>query len=309
MVGRVGTEVSVVRGPAYDPRGAGTRKMQPEARARGLLLPREHGAWGIVILPFLAGAVVAGEWLAWRTLAALLTVLSVFSLRDSLIVLFRNRDAGKFAAPAVVERETRSANLTLTVCLAGLAGGGGVLLAALPAAPVLLLGSGGAVLLLASVFFTVRNAQRSMVAQLLGVAGLTSSSLVAYLAVRGHLETLAFAVWGMSAVHACASILVVRARLESIIAHRKPGSVPLLRSFYRRAAGMQVALWSLLGAVAVAGNPWLLLPFLAPSALHWWELWQFWSGKGLRLSLQRVGLLQLGASLVFYCLLIAVLRR
>lgn len=287
------------------PEGSGTHR---EAGGGWLLLPREHGAWGMVALPFLAGLLVAGEWAPWRSLAALLAVFSVFLLRAPLTVLWGSRRSRLLGPRAVTHPDSRSARITLGICLAGAVACGGILLANLPWLPLLVLGGGGGALLVASVFFTVRNAQRSLLVQLLGAVGLTSSSLVAYLAVSGRLEAVAFVLWGMSATNAGASILVVRARLESIIAQRQPKSGPLSKNYFRRAAAMQAVLWSVLGVLALAGRPSLMLPFLPGSLWHGWELWQFHSNKGLRLSLRRVGWLQLGASLAFYFLLVAVLR-
>src|SRR5580765_4478283 len=53
------------------------------------LLPREHGAWGMVALPFIAAAIVGGGWLSMATLAAALATLSIFMLRTPLAALWR----------------------------------------------------------------------------------------------------------------------------------------------------------------------------------------------------------------------------
>lgn len=71
------------------PRGPHTAEAPPRTAASRLMIPREHGAWGLISLPFLAGAVVAGGWANWPTLAALLAVFSVFLLRAPLLVLWR----------------------------------------------------------------------------------------------------------------------------------------------------------------------------------------------------------------------------
>ncbi len=286
----------------------------PASRANRFLLPREHGAWGMVSLPFLAGAIVAGGWANWRTLAALLAVFSVFLLRVPLLVLMRARaaankygeiTAGKGASGANrLEIEHARFSLGLYALVAAMAGL--YLAVSLPLALLLPLGGGAALLTLASLFFTVRNYQRHPALQILSVFALTSSTLVAYLSARGQLEAPAFWIWMLSAAHGSASVLVVRARLESLVANRKPGAAS--RNLWRHALEAQAGLWLLLGLFGAFGRPWLIIPFLPPMALHTWELWRLRSGRAAPIPLHRVGWMQLGASLAFSVLLIAVLR-
>src|SRR5690349_4547934 len=53
------------------------------ARSRSLLVPREHGAWGIVLIPLITGAVVgiAGGGSPWPILPLTLAALGLFWLR------------------------------------------------------------------------------------------------------------------------------------------------------------------------------------------------------------------------------------
>ncbi len=182
------------------------------------------------------------------------------------------------------------------------------LLAHLPPVPLLLLGGGAALLTLAVLYFSVHNYQRHPALQIASVIGLTASSLLAYLAARGQLDGTAFWIWTRSAAHGSASVLVVRARLEAIVAARSssPAGFPLTHR--RHALLAQTGILLLWGALAIGGKPWLILPFLPPLALHGWELAHLGSGKARRTSLRRVGYMQLGASVSFCFLLIAILR-
>ena len=279
-----------------------------------LLFPREHGAWGMVSLPFLAGALVAGHWTNLRTVAAAVAVFSVFLVREPLLVLWRLRvanrkyglDAGARAADIQKDSEKQNARLSLLVYGVGAIASGLYLLVSLPLAPLLLLGCGAGLLMAALLYFTVRNYQRHPVLQIAGVMGLTSSSLLSYLAGRGQWDEAAFWIWLLSAAHGSASVLVVHARLEAILAAKRPSSAAT--SDRRNAVVGQAGLGLLLGILAVTGRPWLVLPFLPPTVLHWLELWQ-WKGNGApRVSLRWVGWLQLSASVVFCLLLVAALR-
>ena len=265
----------------------------------------------MVSLPFIAGALVAGGWANLRTLVAALGVMSVFLLRTPLVAWRRSRTAGSVQGQ---DRELRKARFSLVVYGSVAAVAGFILLLSLPPLPLLVLGGGAALLTGASVLLSARN-QRDPVLQIASAIGLTASSLAAYLAVRGHLEAMAFLIWALCAAHSAASVLVVHARLEWIVASRSPSPPPspslspLLPLPHRRNALLaQAGLWLFLGALAVSGRPWVLLPFLPPSSLHWWELWQMRSGTRRRVSMHRIGWMQLGASAAFCFLLIAVLR-
>lgn len=281
---------------------------------RRLLLPREHGAWGLVLLPFLAGALVAGNWATLRMLAAALAVFSVFLLREPLLALWRLRaaahkygsDAVGFAANGPRQSERESAKLSLLTYGLGAATSGVYLLLSLLLGPLLLLAGCTAVLLPTLLHFTVRNYQRHPALQIAGVLGLTASSLLSYLVGRGYWDEPAIWIWLLSAAHGSASVLVVHARLEAILARRMPGPAPTTD---RRTAVLgQVGLALLLAIVAATGRPWLLLPFLPPMTLHCWELWQLRGQVAPRVSLHRVGWMQLSASGAFCLLLVAVLR-
>ena len=281
-----------------NPHAAGTR---PRTAASRLLIPREHGAWGLVSLPFLAGAAVAGDWADWPALAALLAVFSVFLLRAPLLVLWRA--AGKHYRAEIKDAQFSLGAYGLLTTVAGF-----YLLAHLPPVPLLLLGGGAALLTLAVLYFSVHNYQRHPALQIASVIGLTASSLLAYLVARGQLDGTAFWIWTLSAAHGSASVLVVRARLEAIVAAKSssPAGFPLTHG--RHALLAQTGILLLWGALAIGGKPWLILPFLPPFALHGWELAHLGSGKARRTSLRRVGYMQLGASVSFCFLLIAILR-
>src|SRR5690606_7736680 len=66
---------------------SGNARPQPEQFAP---LPREHGAWGLLLQPFVAAVVLARFW-DWRLFPALALVVLGFILKDPLVVLARQR--------------------------------------------------------------------------------------------------------------------------------------------------------------------------------------------------------------------------
>ncbi|MBI4442787.1 MAG: hypothetical protein HY649_05365 [Acidobacteria bacterium] len=266
----------------------------------------------MVALPFLAGAVVGGDWASLRVLAALTAVFSVFLLREPLLFFWRQRvTRNKYGTPsrraaASGGCERRSARLSLLIYFSIGAIAGLYLATQLPLTPLLLLGCGAALLTLTNAHLTVRNYQRHPALQIAIVMGLTSSSLMAYLASSGHWETLAIWIWGLFAAHSAVSVLVVHARLETMIAAKISASAPTTDR--RNAWIAQAGIGLLLATLAVSGRPWLVLPFLPPMTLHSWELWHFRAERLHRLPMRRVGWMQLTASVAFCLLFIAIWR-
>ena len=166
--------------------------------------------------------------------------------------------------------------------------------------------------MIAVLFLSSRNYQREPALQIASAVGLSAAALPAYLAAHGRLEPAAYWIWALCAAHSAASVLVVHARLEAIVASRKPSNdsatTGALLPHRRTAVLAQAILWICLAIVAVEGKPWLMAPFVPPCLLHWRELWQLGAGGPSRVSMQRVGWIQLGAAVAFGVLLIVVLR-
>src|SRR6266699_2426452 len=74
-----------------------------------LLVPREHGAWGMVALPFITAAIVGKSWvggsLSLVMLAAALATLSIFMLRTPLAALWRMESNARRLPPAGNRRD------------------------------------------------------------------------------------------------------------------------------------------------------------------------------------------------------------
>lgn len=274
-----------------------------------MMIPKEHGAWGMFALPFVAGAWVSGEPANLRTIIAALAVLSVFLLRMPLFTFWRTRSAVRTIAERASLRAVRETQISTRrdawfslLIFGSMAAGSSLYLAwTLPWAPLVWMGSAA---LLLTIVHASGNYQRSIVLQLLSCAGLSASSLMGYLSASGSLEPPAFWIWALSAAQGSAALLVVHARLESIVAGRSP--VRALGRHRRNAIIAQVALWSAVGVLSLLGHSWVVLPFLGPSLLHWWELRRLGSAKP-RISLRRTGLMELGASICFFVVLISVL--
>ena len=189
-------------------------------RLRTLLrLPKEHGAWGMLYIPFVCGALVA--WSApWRILLLALSVTFLFIGREPLLALWRARSKGRTAEDA-----PRLLILYLT-------------LAAICAAPLLLvwelygmipLGAVAGGLLVWNAGQAAKREERTIATELIGIAGLTLTAPAAYYVGTERWDLTAAWLWAANALYFASSVFYVRYRVHT--AHGKdPGKLAQIRS-------------------------------------------------------------------------------
>jgi hypothetical protein len=257
-----------------------------------LPVPREHGAWGLLLQPFVAGAVLAGNW-SWPLLPALGLVLLGFLLREPLIVIARRRLVWRRAGA-----EEKPAWLWAALEALGLAACFALLARAAPLPALLALAGVAAGMTVAAVWVTVRNRQRSIVFQVVSAAGLSTTALLAVLASTAAIPGWAWWLWAVLSAQAAASILVVHARLRIRAARGAAAGGGILGAAYT-AQALQLA--------AGAAHPPLALAFVFSALANAAELLRLRSARNLGEALTRVGFRTLAVSLVhmaisIYCL-------
>lgn len=270
--------------------------MAESSNSGGIPIPREHGAWGLMLQPFLAAALLAGRW-DWLLVPAMFLVLAAFLIREPLTVLARYRWAGHRKVQIQPVAGWLAAEcVAILICF-------GIAARDLPWIPLLALTAAGIALTAISVWFAVHNRQRSVGLQLVAVAGLSSSAFMAALAATREIPLWTWLLWGMLTLHGAVSVLCVHARLQMRIAAARPAS-----GNPRRPA-LQGTCLQLLAAIPIAvfGSPVLAIPILFSGAIHAFELRRLSSAAHVRERLQRVGFRMLGISLAHMALVILVL--
>jgi hypothetical protein len=181
------------------------------ARARALIIPREHGAWGLLLIPLFTG-LVAGLPSAhrfWPLLLFVIAALCLFWLRTPVESLLGSGPMARtsrerwiaFLASVVIAAVS-------TTCLAGLMWGG--------RHPKLLLV--GLIAASAFVFQTVlRTLGRGMrmISQSVGAIGLTATAPAAYYLGTGRLDSLALVLWAANWLFAWNQIHFVQLRIHA----------------------------------------------------------------------------------------------
>jgi YwiC-like protein len=183
-----------------------------QARIRALVIPREHGAWGLLLVPLFTGVVAgyASEHRIWPLLVFTVTALSLFWLRTSLESLI-----GTSSLTANTERERWTALIAsmllatlATACLAGLMWKGQNL-------QLLLLGGATALAFLIQSVLRSLGRKTRMAAQLVGAIGLVCTAPAAYYIGTGRLDKRALILWLANWIFVGNQIHFVQLRIHS----------------------------------------------------------------------------------------------
>ena len=184
----------------------------PQPQTRKLLVPREHGSWGLWLLPLITGAVVGAAtnpgpsdgtilWFCAGFAAAFLAYQPLEALLGISPLKTRTPEEKQLAATWVI-----LAGFVATVSAVQLiiAGRGHVLLFALLAAACFALRT----------LFSKLRALRST-RQILGALALSSTGAASYYVIAGKIDRTALVLWGASWVFAAAQIEYVQLQMHT----------------------------------------------------------------------------------------------
>lgn len=248
-----------------------------------LRLPKEHGAWAMLYMPFAVGVLVAGS-VSLRLLFLALSVTLVFMARESLLVWWRARSRG---------HEDRAARRLMVSYLA---------LGALFGAPMVfvyqfywLAAFGAVTLILLAVNSrqAVRRAERTIGGEVIAIAGLTLTAPAAHYVARGELEATALWLWALCALYFASSVFYVKLRVNTINPRREEAR----RQFWLRCVLYHSFLLAGLLTLALTGslNAFALAAFSPVLARSFWHL----ARPVRQVNLRRVGLHEVIYSVVF----------
>ena len=183
-----------------------------QARARALIVPREHGAWGLLLVPLFTG-VAAGLAPGYRIgslFVFIVAALALFWLRTPVESLL---GTGTLKAHTSQERRTALLASILLIavsgtCLAGLMWNGKNL-------QLLLLGGAAAVAFAIQALLRRLGRPARMAAQLVGVIGLTCAAPAVYYIGAGRLDERALVLWAANWAFAANQIHYVQLRIHA----------------------------------------------------------------------------------------------
>jgi hypothetical protein len=261
-----------------------------------MVIPREHGAWGMLLVPLATGGVVAAG--SGVNLGALVlfvvAALSLFWLRTPVEAWL-----GTSAIKAQSPRE-RSAVRTVAIAIAGAS--------AATVAALFFFGYSRGLLMIgvvAAVAFTVQAAVKKlgrsgrMPAQVIGAVGLTSTAAGAYYVASGRLDHIAFALWLANWLFAGNQVHFVQVRIHS----SRAGAVnEKLRQGYAFFAGQLVLLGVVIVLCHIHVFPRAVVVAFIPALLRG----SLWFLRGPQpLDVHKLGFSELAHALIFGALLCA----
>ena len=189
-----------------------TLTMSPQqVRRRTMLIPREHGAWGMLLVPLATGAIVASRTRVHGGSLVLFVVatLALFWLRTPV-------EAWLGLSPIKAQtKEERTSVLWVIVLLCAIVLASlGALFASGYARGLIIIGIVAAVALGAQEIVKKLGRSGRMPAQIIGVIGLTSTAAGAYYVASGKLDKTALALWAVNWLFAADQIHFVQTRIR-----------------------------------------------------------------------------------------------
>jgi hypothetical protein len=186
--------------------------LMTRSRGRSFFLPREHGAWGMLLVPLVTGAAAGnprGERIIWILLFAA-AALGLFCLRTPV-------EAGLEISPLRPQNDGErrlihySIYIYASVSVLALA----VLMLWAHAYGLLLLGAAAAIAFLIQSILKRLGRQTRMNAQLTGAIALSSTAVGAYYLATGHFGPMAAILWLANWLFAADQIHFVQLRIHS----------------------------------------------------------------------------------------------
>ena len=183
-----------------------------QTRRRAMIVPREHGAWGLLLVPLLTGWIAgfSPEHRVWPLFLFTTAALSLFALRTPAESLL-----GTSAISARTSGERWTALMASTcfgflalVCL-------GVLMWKWHYSALLLLGVVGACAFVMQAVLRRLGRHTRMISQVVGAIALTSTAPAAYYIGTGRLDTRAFLLWIANWIFAGNQIHFVQLRIHA----------------------------------------------------------------------------------------------
>jgi hypothetical protein len=268
--------------------------MQQQTRIRALTFPREHGAWGLLLIPLVTGAVMGipqGHGAA-NLVLFITAALSIFWLRTPVESYFG------MGLMRIGNAEERAAVLrSIAILSPVVAFSVGALLWNAANLPLLMLGCIGGTAFAVQSALKLFGRKFRMISQAIGSIGLTSTAAGAYFAVTGRLDERAFAIWFACWLFAGDQIHYVQLRLRNSKLEGTGKRFEAARGFLLG----QVIMMAVVGAsIRLEILPVFTIVAFVPVVMRGF-LWVIDKRTGLELT--KLGFSELGQSLAFGTLL------
>lgn len=270
-------------------------KAQHERR-HALVVPREHGAWGLLLVPMITGAGLAfRESTNVVPFVLLLTsALALFWLRTPFESLL-----GTSAMRAQTKDERRTVIFAIAILASIAALALGSLLWAGRNASLWWIGAAAGVAFAAQAVLKKLGRRTRMLAQIVGTVGLTASAPAAYYVITGQFNATAWILWIVNLAFAGNQIHYVQLRLRTA---RVEGFRARLSRGWAFAAGQFLLTAALTVACVDRVLPQFASLAFAPLLFRGWF---YFIQKPAPLAVRKLGWSELAQAIAFCALLVA----
>ncbi len=265
-------------------------------RRHALIYPREHGAWGLLLVPMVTGAGIAFRESrnVFPFLLLLTAALAIFWLRTPLESLLRT---------SAIRVQTQEERRTVTLVILALGAIAGLTLGTLlwggrnPA--LWLIGAAAGATFVGQALLKKLGRRWRMLSEIVGTIGLTSSGAASYYVITGKFGATAWLLWLVNLVFAGNQIHYVQLRIHTA---RVEGRRAKFGRGWTFAVG-QVVMTATLALICQRGLlPWIALIAFVPLLFRGWV---YFFQKPAPLVVRRLGWNELTQAAVFCVLLIA----
>lgn len=261
-----------------------------------LILPREHGAWGLLLVPMITGAGVAFRYAShiFPLILLLTAALALFWLRTPLESLL-----GTSAMRAQTLEESRTVRSAVVLLASVSAVTLGTLLWMGRNAKLWPLGGAVALAFVAQAILKKMGRHTRMLSEMVGTIGLTASAPAAYYVITGEFNTTAWILWLANLLFAGDQIHYVQLRIHTA---KVAGFRARLAHGWRFAAGQAI-----MTAVITLACMARLMPPIASLAFAplLFRGWYYFVQEPAPLVVRRLGWSELKHATAFCVLLIA----
>jgi len=289
-------------------------------RRRALILPREHGAWGLLLVPMITGAGVGfremwvsharpelAEWVSppLRDMGITFSGIVPFLLLlvATLALFWLRTPAESLLGTSAMRAQTSDERRAVAIVIAGLTAVAtlalGTLLWSGRNPDLWLIGAAAAAAFIAQALLKKLGRQTRMLSEIVGTIGLTSSAPAAYYVVSGKFGATAWMLWLANLIFAGNQIHYVQVRIHT--ARAEGLSAKLVRG-WAFAVG-QVAMAGVLALACLRGlMPWLALIAFVPILFRGWF---YFFRKPAPLVVRQLGWNELTQAIVYCAIFIA----
>ena len=187
-----------------------------------LILPKEHGSWAILLIPFIAGARIGGE-LSIPVILFLISVITLFLSYQPLMMILRSK-------LKISDENIKDAVSSLIIYAPFIFVPASLLILIYGLVELLIFGIAGLVFLAVQLYLARRRLDKTLTGQLFSTSALVMTAPSAYYVSSGRIDETALMIYLLNLLFFGSGIVYVRMKIEAVA--RKRGFISIREKLY-----------------------------------------------------------------------------